>query len=453
MKRPLLTTRLSYASSEVGGQLIFCVISFYLLKFYTDVYGLPVAVAGSILLLARCIDAIDAPLWGVVFDKTTSRLGKSRPWFLWLCVPFAIFGVLTFVTPHLGQGAKIVYAACTYVTCSILYTGINTPVTSILAALTPDTRERVTLTSFRMFGSKFGVLIVNLTVLRLVARWGHGNDRRGFMLVMPMYALGSVLLFLIAFKNLKENVRESRVPLKVRESLRALKGNAPWLIVFLSSLFFWIAFISRISTSPYFFQYVLHHASLTSVANSLDVVSLGPILFLPYLCRITSKATVWALGLSGCVLGQLVLYGGTVRGSIALILTGWIIGFLASGLAMAMPFSILSDSVDYGEWKSGIRAAGMLAAVGVAFCLKAGSGLGGALPAWILAHYTYIPNVEQSARAILGINLSFIWLPAISYGLAIIPVLFYHRYERLEPRIRRELEERRSIALSLRHTV
>jgi sugar (glycoside-pentoside-hexuronide) transporter len=453
MRDAILTTRLSYTASEVAGQLVFCVISFYLLKFYTDVYGISAAAAGSILLLARFIDAIDAPVWGIVFDKTASRWGKSRPWFLWLCVPFAVFGVLTFVTPNLGENGKIAYAACTYVMCSILYTGINTPVTSILSALTPSSRERVTLTSFRMFGSKMGVLFVNLTVFKLVAWLGHGNDRKGFMLVMPLYACGTVLLYLIAFRNLKETVHEDRQRLSIRQSFSALKGNVPWFIIFASSLLFWIAFIARISSAPYFFQYVLHRRDLTSVANSLDVVSLGSILFLPFFCRRTSKRNVWALSLVGAVLGQSIMYFGTGSRSASVVLAGWAFGFLASGVAMAMPFSILSDSVDYGEWKSGIRAAGFLTAIGAAFCLKAGSGLGGALPAWILAHYAYVPNIEQTARSLTGIELSFVWLPAVSYALALVPVLFYHRYERLEPRIRQDLEERRKLAAVISSSV
>jgi len=184
----VMRTRLSYVASEVAGQLIFCVISFYLLKFYTDVYGISAAAAGTILLLARSTDAVDAPVWGIIFDKTRSRWGKNRPWFLWLCFPFALFGVLTFCTPHLGSTAKVAYAAATYVVCSVLYTGINTPVTSILSALTPDTQERITLTSYRMFGSKFGVLAVNLSLLPMVEWLGHGNDQLGFMRVMPIYA-------------------------------------------------------------------------------------------------------------------------------------------------------------------------------------------------------------------------------------------------------------------------
>src|SRR5579875_1735602 len=307
LRRPV-AAGFSYASAEVGGQLIFCVISFYLLKFYTDVYGISAAAAGLILLLARCIDAVDAPVWGIVFDKTHSRWGKSRPWFLWLCVPFAVFGVLTFATPNFGYAAKVIYAALTYVLCSVMYTGINTPVTSILCALTPDAHERVTLTSFRMFGSKMGVLFVNLTVLKLVSVLGHGNDRKGFMLVMPLYACGTVLLYLIAFKNLREVVGSKRQQLSIRESLTAVKGNAPWLIIFASSLLFWIAFIARISTAPYFFQYVMHRPELTSVANSLDVVSLASILFLPYMTRRTSKRNVWAIGLLLSVVAQLVVY-------------------------------------------------------------------------------------------------------------------------------------------------
>ena len=123
MNKTSYLKRFSYASSDTAGQLVFCVISYYLLYFYTDVYGLSVAIAGNILLLARFTDAIDAPVWGVIFDKTHSKWGKSRPWFLWLCVPFAMFGVLTFLTPNFGHTGKVIYAAVTYIVCSVLYTG------------------------------------------------------------------------------------------------------------------------------------------------------------------------------------------------------------------------------------------------------------------------------------------------------------------------------------------
>jgi len=439
--------RFSYASSDIGGQLVFCVISFYLLYFYTDVYGISAHTAGTILLIARFTDAIDAPIWGIIFDKTHSRWGKSRPWFLWLCVPFATFGVLTFLTPDLGHTAKVWYAASTYVICSILYTGINTPVTSILSALTPNPQERVMLTCWRMFGSKLGVLIVNLTALKMVAWLGHGDDKRGFMLTMPIYATGTILLFLLAFKNLEERVVEKKKSLPIKDSFGAIKGNWPWIIIFMSSLFFWIAFISRVSTGAYFFEYTLHRKDLISLAYAMDFTSLATVFFLPWFCRLTSKRNVWVLGLLGMVVGQIIVwYGLRQNASLSWIMGGWIFGFLASGVAMAMPFSVLSDSVDYGEWKTGIRAPGFLTAIGAAFCLKAGSGLGGALPAWIMDAHGYVPNVPQTASSLKGIELGFIWLPAVFFVLSIIPVLFYKKFELLEPQIHAELEQRRALA-------
>jgi sugar (glycoside-pentoside-hexuronide) transporter len=438
------TKRFSYAASDTAGQLVFCVISFYLLKFYTDVYGLSAATAGTILLVARCVDAVDAPVWGIIFDKTHSRWGKSRPWFLWLCVPFAVFGVLTFLTPNFSYTGKIFYAAATYIICSVLYTGINTPVTAILSALTPDPRERVTLTCFRMFGSKLGVLIVNLTAFKLVQFFGHGDDRKGFMIVMPLYATGSVFLFLLAFKNLEEVVKVEYKPQPLLHGFGALRGNWPWLIIFASSLFFWIAFIARVSIAPYFFEYNLHRKNLIGLANSLDFISLATAFGLPFFCRWTSKRNVWLIGLLGLVIGQLIMFLGVQKNlSLPWIMTGWAFGFLASGMAMAMPFAVLADSVDYGEWKTGIRAAGLLTAIGAAFCLKAGGGLGGALPAWIMDAHGYVPNAVQTATSLRGIEIGFIWLPAWFFALSAVPVLFYKKFERREPQIHAELEMRR----------
>jgi len=438
--------RISYSSSDAAGQLVFCVISFYIAKFYTDVAGLSAATAATILLIARMVDAVDAPVWGIIFDKTNSRWGRSRPWFLWLCFPFAIFGVLTFLSPNLGPTAKAFYSGGTYIICSILYTGINTPVTSILSALTPDPRERVVLTTYRMFGSKAGVLLVNASFMPLVAWFGKGNDKLGYMCTMPIYAVGAVMLYLVAFRNLRETVQEKKQSLPIREGFAAIKGNWPWIIIFISCLCFWVAFISRISIVPYYFEYTWHRKDLVPLVNSLDVVSLAGIFMLPWLCKWTAKANIWVWGLVGSVLSQFLVYAGEAAHSLPLVFTGWVAGIITSGVAMALPFSLLSDSVDYGEWKSGVRAAGLLTAIGAAFCVKAGSGLGGALPLWILSATGYVANVQQTPRALLGIDIGFIWIPALFYVLATVPVLFYRKFEALEPKIHADLEARRAAA-------
>ena len=440
--------RLSYAATDAAGQLVFAVISNYLLYFYTDVYGIPVAVAGTILLVARCIDGVDAPVWGMFMDRTRSRWGKYRPWFLWLGAPFAAMGVLTFLTPDLSERGKVLYAACTYIVCGILYTGVNTPVTAILCALTPDPAQRVLLTTYRMIGGKVGVLLVSALALPAVAMLGQGNDKRGFMLTMPLFAAGAALLFLVAFRNLREVVAPPAQPAPVLGTFGALRGNWPWIIIAASSFLFWIAFTSRVSTLVYYFAYNLGRKDLVPLMNSLDIASVIGIVLLPWLCRFTSKRNLWLWGLAGSVAGQFLIYFATP--SLPAVIAGWVFGVIASAVAMTMPFSLLSDSVDYGEWKTGISAAGLLTAVGASFCFKAGTGIGGALPAWVMGAYGYLPGTHQTASSLRGIEAGFIWLPALFFGLSLIPVLFYSRYEALEPRIHRELEERRAAAVPVR---
>ncbi|MGA3025393.1 MAG: MFS transporter [Bryobacteraceae bacterium] len=439
------TRRLSYAATDTAGQLVFAVISNYLLYFYTDVYGISVGIAGTILLVARCIDGVDAPVWGLIMDRTRSRWGRYRPWFLWLAAPYAVFGVLTFLTPNLSDNGKAMYAAATYIVCGILYTGVNTPVTAILSVLTPDPAQRVLLTTYRMIGGKVGVLLVSALALPLVALLGHGNDKRGFMLTMPLFAAGAALLFLVAFRNLREVVASPAERAPVLGTFGALRGNWPWIIIASSSFLFWIAYTSRVSTVVYYLTYKLDRKDLVPLMNSLDFVSVAGIVFLPWLCRFTSKRNLWLWGLVGSGAGQFLIH--FAAPSVPAVLAGWIFGVIASAVAMTMPFSLLSDSVDYGEWKTGLRAAGLLTAVGASFCFKAGTGIGGALPAWTMAAYGYIPNARQTPSSLAGIEIGFIWLPAAFYALAMLPVLFYPKYEAMEPRIRKELDERRAVAV------
>ncbi len=439
------STRVSYALSDAAGQLLFCWVMWYVPFFYTDTCKVSAATVGTLLLVVRWVDALDAPVWGAIFDRTNSRWGKSRPWFLWLCGPFATFGVLTFFAPNVGHPARVAYAAVTYVGCNVLFTGVNTPVTVILSALTDDPKERIALTSFRMLGSKLAVLIVNLGGMELVRQLGQGDDRRGFLLTAVVFALGSVALFLVAFRNLHERVVPARVKLaSSRLTFGALRGNWPWLIVAISSLLFWVGFISRITVLPHFLKYVMHRPDLLGLANGLDFASLATALLLPWLCRLTSKRNIWALGLLGMVLGQFLVWLGVRHAhGVGLVMVGWAVGFVFSGAAMTMPFSLLADAVDYGEWKSGIRAAGLLTAVGAAFCLKVGAGLGGAVSMWLLGAAGYVADAEQSADAVAALERGLIWLPAACFALAAVPTLFYGRFERLEGRIRATLAERR----------
>nr|WP_232345242.1 glycoside-pentoside-hexuronide (GPH):cation symporter [Paenactinomyces guangxiensis] len=377
---------------------------------------------------------------GILIDHTKSKYGQSRPYFLWLCVPFGVFMVLTFTTPNFGTTGKIIYAAVTYILAGILYTGISTPITSILSNMTNRSEERVVLNSFRMVGGNVGFFIATTFTLPLVSLLGGGNDQKGFSLTVLLFAIVAVIMFIIAFLDLHEVSTTKRQSIPLRKSFVAMKRNWPWFLIALANLCYWIGLNIRSSTVVYYLQYNLNSKNLVPLINGLTSIQLISMVLIPFIVKKFSKNSVMILGFILAALGQLVIL--LANGQLTLIITGWIIGALGSGFACSMPFAMLSDAVDYGEWKNGVRASGFLTAVGSAFCLKAGSGIGGLLPAWVMGAFGYEAGKIQTDSALFGIQFSFIWLPIIIFLIGIIPMLFYKKFERNEPKIRLELNAR-----------
>ncbi|MFB5267859.1 glycoside-pentoside-hexuronide (GPH):cation symporter [Paenibacillus enshidis] len=434
--------KISYSLTDTAGNLLYCVISSYLLYFYTDVFGLSMGIAGTLLFITRLLDAIDAPLWGILIDRTKSKYGQSRPYFLWLAIPFAVFMVLTFTTPDLSGTAKIAYAAATYIIAGILYTGISTPITSILPNLSTDSNERVVLNSFRMVGGNVGFFIATTFTLPLVTLFGQGNDQKGFTFTLSLFGVMAVIMFFIAFTNLREHTAVKAKPVPIAKSFAAVKRNWPWILVVTANLCYWIGLNIRSSTLVYYLQYNLNSKELVPFINGLTSLQLISMVLIPLFAVKMGKHKIMIIGLILAALGQVVILTGSAN--LTLIITGWIIGALGSGFACSMPFAMLSDTVDYGEWKNGIRASGFLTSIGSAFCIKAGSGIGGLLPAWVMDRTGYIAGGVQTPAALSGIQFSFIWLPFIIFLVGIIPMFFYKRFEMNEASIQQDLMARRS---------
>lgn len=433
--------KISYSLTDTAGNLLYCVISSYLLYFYTDVFGLSIGIAGTLLFITRLLDAIDAPIWGILIDRTTSKYGQSRPYFLWLSIPFAVFMVLTFTTPDWSDSAKIAYAAATYIIAGILYTGISTPITSILPNLSTDSNERVVLNSYRMVGGNVGFFVATTFTLPLVGFFGQGNDQRGFTLTLSLFGVLAVLMFITAFTYLREHTIVKRQSIPIAKSFAAIKRNWPWMLVVTANLCYWIGLNIRSATLIYYLQYNLNSKDLVPLINALTSLQLISMVLIPLFARRMGKYMIMVIGLVLASLGQVVILVGDT--SLTMIIVGWIIGALGSGFACSMPFAMLSDTVDYGEWKNGIRASGFLTSIGSAFCIKAGSGIGGLLPAWVMAQTGYIAGSVQTPTALAGIQFSFIWLPFVIFLLGTLPMLWYKRFERNECVIQQELLSRR----------
>ncbi|MCR8642836.1 MFS transporter [Paenibacillus sp. N1-5-1-14] len=436
--------RISYGLGDTASNLIFQVITLYLMFYYTDVFGLDVAAVGTLFLIARIIDALDGPIFGILIDRTNTKWGKSRPWFLWLCIPFAAVAILTFMTPDFSANGKLIYAYVTYILLGILYAGINLPLTSLLSSMTSNSHERTVINTVRMLLAQIGALIVSVGVMPFVAFFGKGNQQAGFQWTMTMFAAIAVVLFLITFKNTRERVQvNGNKPVPFKEGVKAIKGNTPWWLMLVLGVFMWMAMVGKGTALIYFLKYNFGREDLIPVLNGLNILLLVGIAFTPLVSKRLGKRNTLLLGMLIGAVTQVVVFFAEQAISVGLLITANAIGNIGLGLGAGLLFAMLIDTVDYGEWKSGVRAQGLLTAAS-SFGVKFGMGIGGALTAWILSNGGYVPNATQTESSLNAISFNFIWLPMICFLICSFLLLFY-KLDRVEKQMIGDLGAKRSI--------
>ncbi|GAF41197.1 hypothetical protein FC83_GL002121 [Agrilactobacillus composti DSM 18527 = JCM 14202] len=430
--------KVTYAFTDMSGNLLYCIISSYMLYFFTNVFGMTVGTAGTLLLVGRVFDAIGAPTMGFLIDHTHSKYGKSRPWFLWMSLPFAVFVWLLFTTPGLTGTAKLIYAGVMYILADLSYTAMSTPITSVLPNLTSNPDDRTLANSIRLVGGNVGNFFAVTFIIPLANVLGGANKQRGWSLAVGIYAIVALILLLIAFFDMREKNIEKNEVITIRESLKAAKSNWPWILIVGANLIYWTAFMVRNSTLAYFFQYNMGHESYISLFNGFSIIQVIGMASVPLFVKFMKKwgTTVFMLVLT-CVGQAIIGFAGT---NVTAMLVGWCIACIGSGSACTMFFGMVGDTVDYGEWKNGIRANGFLTAIGASFCIQMGSGFGSFIPAQILKGFGFVAGAKtQSASSLTGIRFAFVWLPIIIYAFSIILMVFYRKWEKHEPIVRRDL--------------
>ncbi|KLV28636.1 glycoside-pentoside-hexuronide (GPH):cation symporter, partial [Priestia megaterium] len=204
--------RIGYGVGDLGCNLVFSTMASYLLFFYTDVFGITAAVAGTLMLVTKIIDAFADTGMGLLVDRTHTKWGQGRPYFLIGAIPFAIFTVLTFIVPDFNMMGKIIWAYVTYCLLNIAYTVVNIPLNTIVPRLTSDNHERNWLVSTRMICALIGTALVMSVTTPLVDFFGQGDTQKGFLITMSIYGIASVLIFVITFMSTKEVVPPSTQP-------------------------------------------------------------------------------------------------------------------------------------------------------------------------------------------------------------------------------------------------
>lgn len=385
---------LAYASMDAAGNLLYTTVTTFILYYYTDVFGLSVAAAGAILLAARILDAFDAPVWGFIIDHTHTRWGQSRPFWLWMSAPFAILFILMFWSPAMSATGKFWWGLVTYLLFGICYTGIGTPITSILPNLSNDEDQRLKLNSTRSIGGMVGYFITATFTLSFVEFFSTGTAQSGWRNTAIILGIAGFLLLIFAFSDTRE-INKPKKAISIISSIKAAKSNWPWFLLVIVFIFYWLGNASRTSVVVYYTQYNLGHKGFASVLNTLVMFQIIGMVAIPYLVKKFSKTHVLMAGMFLAALGQIMIY--FTGNSLVMLVVAWSIASVGTGISVTLPFAMLANTVDYGEWKNSIRASGFLTAIGSSFAIKMGSGLGGWAPSVILAHAGYHAGVAQTA--------------------------------------------------------
>ncbi len=238
--------KLGYGFGDLGFNLYWTTIGSFLAAFYTDVFGISAAAAGTMLFVTKILDALTDPLVGAAADRTDTRFGKFRPFLILAGIPMAAAGVLTFTTPDLGDTGKLLWAYATYSMLMLLYTLLNTPYSALSGVMTASSQERTTLISVRFIFAFAGATLVNWYTLPLVKWLGRGDDIRGWQATLTLYGLVAATIFAITFLSTRERIappaKQKTTPV---EDIADLLRNRPWLILFALAMIIMITFTMR----------------------------------------------------------------------------------------------------------------------------------------------------------------------------------------------------------------
>ena len=421
-----VANKVAYGMSDFGNNLVFVAATNYLMFYYTDVASISLAATGILFLVVRIFDAFAGPIFGILVDKTQTRFGKVRPWFLWMAVPYAVSAVLLFSIAFFPVNARLPLAYATYAIFTICFAGLGTAINAILPSLSGDANERASANMFRNVLGQFGGLISGLAILPLVSLFGGLNSPKGFTIAMGIFAVILVMAEVFTFTNVRENVTPAQEkPVPLHDSIKALLPNGPWWTIIITNIIIFIGVVVKNSSTVYFFKYVLHNEGMSAIANLLSALAMivGAIT-IPFLIRHFQMRTVVVGNLGIAIIGQGVLYVA----------------------AQSLMFVMTAETVDYGEWRFGVRAQGLLTSVS-AIGASIGAGLAGVINSDILAHFHFVPNMTQTASGIMGINVCFVYGPAIIDAICIISIMFYG-LNKLSAKMHADLQAKRQDELN-----
>ena len=427
---PGLAERLGYGVGDTASNLFWKTFEFFLLYFYTDVFGLSPTQVATLFLFTRTLDAISDPLIGMLADRTQSRWGRFRPYLLWVPPALALAISAMFYTPPIGDGGKLVYAYVTYGIVMIAYTAVNTPYGALMAVMTLDTIQRTRLATYRFVLAFVGAIAVQYWTLQWVDRIGHGDDRWGFFVVMTCYGIVSVGLYWVCFATTRERIQAPR-PASQNwfADLADLARNRPWMMLFFYSFLTLGAAFVRNSALVYYFKYFCNRGDLIATfltAGSVAAI-VGMILTRVLATRLGKKRLLMAMTLIEAV--AIATFALLSPDQTAAMFGVHLIASFAVGPRAVLVWTMYADAADYSHAIHGRRATGLVFSAAT-FSQKVGASIGSAATGLLLGWYGYVSPVDgvavaQSPETVAGIRWMVSLIPATLSVLAAVPLMIY----------------------------
>ncbi len=450
--------KVGYGLGDAASSMFWKMFSMYLLIFYTDIFGISAAAAGTMFLITRIWDSCFDPVVGILADRTSSRFGKFRPYLLWVAIPFGVIAIFTFYTPSLLSGGKLIYAYITYSLMMMIYSLINVPYASLLGVISDKSTERTSLSSYRMvFAFAGSLLALGLIEPLLKFFSGKSHPQSAWLYSVIVLAVIAVFFFYLCFSWTKERVKPVKaVNNNLKEDIGDLFKNRPWWILLGAGISALIFNSIRDGGAAFYFKYYISQNSsnilgwagldssfsLTTVYLVLGQAAniIGVIMAAPLSDKIGKKKTF----VSVMVLATLLSIGFYFfdRNHVAWIMIFQILISICAGCIFPLLWSMYADIADYSEWKTGRRATGLIFSSS-SMSQKFGWTIGGATTGWLLGYFGFKANVAQSDSAQEGIRLMLSFLPAIGTVLSVLFIFFYPLSEKKMSRISDELRDMR----------
>lgn len=403
----------------------------FLLFYYTDVVGVSAAAVavGIIMMCSRLFDGVSDLIMGVIIDRTKSPFGKARIWILRLVVPYAIGTVLLFAVPvGWSETAKLIYIFFSYnLAFTVLFTGINLPYATLTALMTQDQYERSVLSIFRMILATCGTLFIKTCTLPVVRFFG--DDARAWTMTFIVFGALEIVTFMITFLFTRERVNtaddDKRLKIPVTLGFKALVKNKYWFMATLNLILIFIAQGINGSAEVYYTKIVLGNSDLVGTFSvALQATQIICMFFIARFVKKFGKRNVLMIGAAIMIAGYSIM--GIGADNLTVLIAGCMLRGVGNAGISACMFAMVTDTIEYGEWKTGIRTEGLINSA-ASFGQKIGNGLSSVILGAILSIGGYVGTaVTQTAGAITAIKVSYIYVPVILTVIQVIVLAFYH---------------------------